>query len=92
MRSFFYEQVSVGTKAAKWQDSEKQSLGFTAEYLRFHMLTGTGPVEISLDGQNVHAEFGATGYESSVEFKDAETSEIWIRGVGDETIQVTAWS
>lgn len=88
----YYESVSVPVKGTTWKDTERKNFAFTAENVTLNFVSGTGPVEVSFNGTDLHAELGGTGQPQFIEFFNLLTSEIWIRGVGDEVLQVFAWA
>lgn len=93
MVGFFYDSVSVEVAGASWADAEKQDFTFPANTLIINFVSGTGPVQFSLDGQNLHGEIGGVGQPDSISmtFRDFGVSNVWIRGAGDEDVQVWAW-
>lgn len=87
----FYQAVSVTAKGTTWKDSEKKEFDFMAEKITVHFVSGTGPVEISFNGHDLHGELGG-GKLTTLELHDMMASGIWVRGAGDEVLQVWAWA
>lgn len=88
----FYEDVSVGAAATDWQDSEKVEIGFVSDNIILHFHSGTGPVEISFDGKNVHGELNGAGEITTLEMPGLRTDSVWFRGTGNEEVQIFAWA
>ena len=88
----FYEKISVPAAATDWQATEKNEIGFVSDHMTLNFVSGTGPVEISFNGKDVHGELNSSGEISTLELFGWKTNEIWLRGVGDEEVQVFAWA
>lgn len=92
MVGFFYDKITVEAKGTKWADAEKQNLGLTSNNVILSFVSGTGPVEFSFNGTDLHGEIGASGQPDSITLNAYKTNEIWLRGaVGDEEVQIWAW-
>lgn len=90
----WYKKITVPEDAAdgKWKSSEKESFGGRARNVLVEFISGTGPVEISFTGLQLHGEIGDTGQVTQLFLSDFPASEIFVRSpVGGEVVQVWAW-
>lgn len=88
----YYKKVAVEAAAAAWEPDDQEEIGFVCDNMTLNFVSGTGPVEISFDAKNVHGELNSSGEITTLELPGWQTREIWLRGVGDEEVQVFAWA
>ena len=81
----YYEEYTVTTSFVK------KDVGFSARYWKLELLTGTGPVEYSFNGNDTHGKLGPAGTRPRTVEDPQSSSQISFKSsAGGELVAITA--